>query len=85
MDIFIAFSNIRKYPNFKVLLTFCWHEKLKVPVNGAFKRFAIIQALCRLPYLVVVKFQKAQYLVVFFFLFHRFFGFYRAEVGFLLA
>ena len=58
---------------------------MKTPIYGRFQGFAIIQALCRLPYLVVVKFQKAQYLVVFFFLFHQFFGFLGAEVGFLLA
>jgi len=58
---------------------------MKCPILGHSQRFEIIQALCRLPYLVVGIFQKAQYLVVIFFLFHRFFGFYRAEVGFLLA
>ena len=58
---------------------------MKCPILGHFQRFEIIRVLCRLPYLVVGMFQKAQYLVVIFFLFHRFFGFYRAEVGFLLA
>ena len=71
--------------NTRFWLAFCWLKKLKRPIYGRFQRFETIQALCRLPYLVVVKFQKAQYLVVFFFLFHQFFGFLGAEVGFLLA
>ena len=53
--------------------------------TGRFQVFFIIQALCRLPYLVVVRFQKAQYLVVFFFLFHQFFGFLWACVDILLT
>ena len=43
---------------------------------GASKRYRIIRTLCLLLYLVVGMFRKAQYLVLFFLLFHRFFGFY---------
>ena len=66
-------------------MAFWWLKKLKRPIYGRFQGFETIQALCRLPYLVVDEFQKAQYLVVFFFLFHVFYCFGRAEVGFLLA
>ena len=58
---------------------------MKCPVLGHFQRFEIIQALCRLPYLVVDRFQKAQYLVVIFHLFHHFYDYLRAGSGFLVA
>ena len=58
---------------------------MKRPIYGRFQRFGPIQALCRLPYLVVVEFQKAQYLVGFFFLFHRFFDSLSEKGGFLVA
>ena len=58
---------------------------MKRPIYGRFQGFETIQALCRLPYLVVVKFQKAQYLVVIFHLFHHFYNYLRAGSGFLVA
>ena len=58
---------------------------MKCPVLGHFQRFEIIRVLCRLPYLVVDRFQKAQYLVVIFFLFHLFFDYLSAGGGFLVA
>ena len=58
---------------------------MKCPVLGHFQRFEIIQALCRHLYLVVGMFQKAQYLVVIFHLFHNFYDYLRVESGFLVA
>ena len=58
---------------------------MKCPIYGRFQRFEIIQALCRHLYLVVGMFQKAQYLVVIFHLFHHFYNYLRAGSGFLVA
>jgi hypothetical protein len=66
-------------------VAFWWLKKVKRPFYWRFQRFAIIRVLCRHLYLVVGMFQKAQYLVVFFFLFHRFFGFIKTGSGFLVA
>ncbi len=67
------------------MVAFWWLKKVKRPIYGRFERFETIRVLCRLPYLVVGIFQKAQYLVVFFFLFHQFFDYLSVESGFLVA
>ena len=63
-----------------------WHFRVNDVSNGkinprkarnykASRGCGITRTLCQLPYLVVGVFQKAQYLVVFFFLFHLFFDY----------
>ena len=58
---------------------------MKCPILGHFQGFETIRVLCRLTYLVIGMFQKAQYLVVILSILFVFQRFFKLFVGVLLA